>query len=179
MGKNGLSKKDIMKFLKEISHKLKNRGLQGEIILFSGAVMTLVLEARKSTKDVDAIFHPPKIIREIAAEIGRENSFSETWLNDGVKGFASEKGEHSLYYEDTNLKIFAAIPEYILAMKCMSMRLAESKDQEDVIFLIKKLNLKKKEQVFNIIEKYYPKKCIPAKTQFAIEEFFERFKLNP
>lgn len=175
MEQYSLSKSKIMKYLKEISKRLGKKGLNGEIVLFGGAVMTVVLDARKSTQDVDAIFRPSSVIREIAHQIGKENSLPDTWLNDGVKGFISEKGEYSLFYEDNNLKIFAAEPEYILAMKCFSMRLGESKDEEDIIFLIKKLKISKKEQVFKIIEKYYPQNRIPPKTQYAIEELFQNF----
>jgi hypothetical protein len=176
MDKLELTKEEIFNFLKEISLKLEKRGLQGEIILFGGAVMTLVLDARNSTKDVDAIFHPPQIIREIAKEIAFENQIAESWLNDGIKGFISAKGDYSLFYEDTNLKIFSSTPEYILAMKCISLRLGESRDEEDVIFLIKKLKLKNSCQVFEIIEKYYPNNCVPPKTQYALEEYFEYLK---
>ena len=172
--KTELSKKDILNLLKEISNNLKKLNTKGEIILYGGAVMAIVFNARKSTKDVDAIFEPAAVIRKIVKDIGQKKSLSETWLNDGIKGFIHKKGEYSLFYEDNNLKIFAATPEYILAMKCISMRLAESKDEEDIIFLIKKLKLADKESVFKIIEKYYPIKLIPAKTQFAIEELFER-----
>jgi hypothetical protein len=42
-----------------------------------------------------------------------------------------------------------------------------------VIFLIKMLKLKKPVQVFNLIESYYPKDRIPAKTRFFIDELFE------
>ena len=44
---------------------------------------------------------------------------------------------------------------------------------DDVIFLIRHLKLEKAEQVFSLIEEFYPKKQIPAKTRFFIEEVFE------
>jgi hypothetical protein len=60
----------------------------------------------------------------------------------------------------------------MLAMKCISARW-ETSDKDDVIFLIKHLDLKNVRAVFEIIETYYPKKLIPAKTQFFIEELFD------
>jgi hypothetical protein len=55
----------------------------------------------------------------------------------------------------------------------MSLRLGESTDEDDILFLIKKLRLSSPLQVFKIVEKYYPRNQIPPKTQFAIEELFE------
>ncbi|MEW5692337.1 MAG: DUF6036 family nucleotidyltransferase [Candidatus Hydrogenedentota bacterium] len=176
MGNFTLTKSRILRLLKEISRRLGRRGLTGEIVLFGGAAMTVVFSSRESTRDVDAVFRPAKIIRDIAAQIGKERGMSETWLNDAVKGFVSDKGDHNLYYEDRNLKIFSASPEYILAMKCMSMRLADSKDEEDIKYLLKRLVLTRKEDVFALIEKYYPRNRIPAKTQFALEELFDKLK---
>ena len=71
--------------------------------------------------------------------------------------------------DHSHLKIWAPKPEYMLAMKCLSARW-DTNDRDDVIFLIKKLKYKKPNQVFKLIETYYPKNKIPAKTQFFIEE---------
>ena len=57
----------------------------------------------------------------------------------------------------------------MLAMKCVAARF-DTADLDDVRFLIVHLNLKKRVEVFDIVEKYYPKKMIPPKTQFVIEE---------
>jgi len=171
--KSILTKKGIIRYLHEISKELEKRKIQGEIILFGGAVMTVAFDARKSTKDVDTVFRPPKVIREIAAKIARDYELPESWLNDGVKGFVSSNGSYDLFFEDANLKVFTATPEYILAMKCMSLRLGESTDEDDIVFLVKKLQLTSPQQVFKIVEKYYPRNQIPPKTQYAIEELFE------
>lgn len=57
-------------------------------------------------------------------------------------------------------------------MKCLSARW-DSFDQDDVRFLIKFLNLSTPSKVFELIEKYYPKRLVPAKTQFFIDEIME------
>ena len=45
---------------------------------------------------------------------------------------------------------------------------------EDVTFLIQKLGLKKPDEVFAIVEKYYPRQRIKPASQFFIEELFEK-----
>ena len=60
----------------------------------------------------------------------------------------------------------------MLAMKCISARW-DSNDKEDVIFLIKYLEIKTLEEVFKIIDSYYPRSTVPSKTKFFIEEVIE------
>jgi len=60
-----------------------SKNVKGEICLYGGAVMCLVFDARPSTKDVDAIFHPAEIIRKAAKEISNDYELVDDWLNDG------------------------------------------------------------------------------------------------
>ena len=59
-------KEEINKYLCLINEKLAAKDMKGEICLYGGALMCLVYNARPSTKDVDAVFQPASIIREIA-----------------------------------------------------------------------------------------------------------------
>ena len=78
---------EILRYLHILNEKLRQQNVKGEICLYGGAVMCLVFDARPSTKDVDAIFHPSEIIRKAAKEIANELDLADDWLNDGVKGF--------------------------------------------------------------------------------------------
>ncbi len=69
----------------------------------------------------------------------------------------------------SNLRVWAPEPRYMLAMKCISARW-DSSDRDDVQFLLKLLGLKNPQEVFAIIESYYPNNRIPPKTQFLLEE---------
>mgnify|MGYP006971811004 CR=1 FL=1 len=108
---------------------------------------------------------------EIEAEVTRECGAAEGWLNDAVKGFLSPKGETQPLLDLPNLKIFVAVPEYLLAMKCMSMRIGKDEtDIQDVRFLMERLGLRKAEEILRIVEQYYPRNQILPKTRFAVEE---------
>ena len=76
-----------------MSDELALRGLAGELCIFGGTVMVLAFAARLSTKDVDAIFQPAQIIREVARKIGEANGLPANWLNDAAKGFVSARHE--------------------------------------------------------------------------------------
>lgn len=167
-----LKKENIKKYLYEINEALAEKNIKGEICLYGGAVMCLVFNARPSTKDVDAIFKPSKIIRDISRLIAEKYDLDKNWLNDGVKGFLVEHPQ-KIIFNWSHLNVYVADPEYLLAMKALAARV-DSTDKEDIIYLINALKFKKSEQIFNLIEKYYPKNQIKPATQFFIEELFEK-----
>jgi hypothetical protein len=154
-----------------VNDELETRNCKGEICLYGGAVMCLVFGSRPSTKDVDAIFEPSRLIKEIAQKIAVEKNLPDDWLNDGVKGFAVEHIRR-VFLELSNLTVYTADPEYLLAMKCLAARV-DSTDNGDIRFLIRNLGIVSPEQVFSVVQKYYPKNQIRPATQFFIEELFE------
>ena len=95
----------------------------------------------------------------------------ETWLNDAVKGFLSPRGEFDPYLELRHLRVFTARPEYLLAMKCASMRLgAEFHDLDDVRYLLRYLNISSVDTALEIVRRYFDEKLLPPKTRLALEE---------
>jgi len=168
---------EIIEYLYALNEKLQRQNVKGEICLYGGAVMCLVYDARPSTKDVDAIFQPTEIIREAAKEIANEYGLVDDWLNDGVKGFLVEH-PRKVFLNLSHLVVMVADPEYMLAMKSLSARI-DGTDSKDIEFLINKLKIKTVEDVFNIIDKYYPRRIIKPATQFFLEAVFDEIYDNP
>lgn len=161
--------------LAALDRELGRRGVKGEICLFGGAVMVLAFHARQSTKDVDAIFAPTGIIRELADIVGRERGWESGWLNDGVKGWlSSRKDVADAGLNLPYLTVLMPVPEYLLAMKCMAARVeSQSRDLEDVKCLVRHLGLQDAAAVLAVVEAYYPRGLIPVKTQYFVETAFE------
>ncbi|MBI4124885.1 MAG: hypothetical protein HY609_03470 [Deltaproteobacteria bacterium] len=169
-----LSSADIQKLLGYLNDELKEQSLEGEISLVGGAVMCLVFNARPSTKDVDAFFQPSKKIREAASRVAIQAGIKEDWLNDAVKGFLSDEGRFDSFLELSHLKIFVPRPDYLLAMKCLAMRIGEEfQDLNDVRYLLRYLNITKYEEAVKIITRYYPLERFPQKTLYALEGLLE------
>ncbi|MEA3436731.1 MAG: hypothetical protein U9R43_09720 [Thermodesulfobacteriota bacterium] len=162
---------EIIEYLHALNEKLQRQNVKGEICLYGGAVMCLVYDARPSTKDVDAVFQPTEIIREAAKEIANEYELVDDWLNDGVKGFLVDH-PRKVFLNLSHLVVMVADSEYMLAMKSLSARI-DGTDSKDIEFLINKLKIKTVEEVFNIIDKYYPRRIIKPATQFFLEEVFD------
>ena len=171
-----MDREEIELLLRRLSEVLMRRGVVGEIALYGGAAMVLAHQARLATKDVDAVLVPKQEVYQAAREVALECGAEVDWLNDAVKGFLSDRNETSLLLDLPGLKVFVASPAYLLAMKCMSMRLGkEDTDLEDVKFLLDHLDLHKAGDVLELVSRYYPEERIQPKTRFAIEELCQKF----
>ena len=166
-----LSAADIRSLLVALDQELSRTDTRAELYVLGGAVMCLVFAARPSTKDIDGYFVPTGQVREAARRVGLSRDLPEDWLNDAAKGYLSDRGDFAPFLELSQLRVLTATPEYLLAMKCLSMRLgAEFHDEADVRFLLRYLNLTNVEAVHEILARYYPLERFPQKTFFALEE---------
>lgn len=176
-----ITETEIREALAALDRELGRRGVRGEICLFGGAVMVLAFHARQSTRDVDAIFAPVGIMRELAGVVGRDRGWDEGWLNDGVKGWLSSRQDIAdAGLNLPHLTVLMPVPEYLLAMKCMAARVeSESRDFEDVKCLVRHLGLRDTAAVLAIVEAYYPRGLIAVKTQYFVEAAFEEMAGAP
>jgi len=143
--------------------------------------MCLALSARTATNDVDALFRPATEIRRAAENVAIRSGSDvpSDWLNDAGKGFLSPKGSFQDYREMSNLRIMTAEPEYLLAMKCMSMRIGdESHDVVDIRFLLNHLGIGNYDGAISVVAGYYPVERIPQKTIYALEEILAEREEN-
>ncbi|MBZ5725518.1 MAG: hypothetical protein LAP87_11010 [Acidobacteriia bacterium] len=161
----------IRELLDALNAELAAEGVRGELFLAGGAVMCLVFHAREATKDIDALLVPATELRRAADEVAKREHLPPHWLNDAVKGFFSESGRFEVYAELSHLRIFAPHPEYLLAMKCLAMRLGEEfQDRADVLVLLKILGLHRMEDVESALARYYPLERYPAKARYTLED---------
>lgn len=169
-----LSKKDIIRLFNLLNDELKSEDIQGELYVVGGAVMCLVFEARNSTHDVDAYFKPTAKIRQAAERVSAKANVADTWLSDSVKGYLTNAGKFDSYLELSNLKVMCAQAEYLLAMKCLAMRIGEEfHDLNDIRYLLRNLEINSYKQACEVIESYYPLEQFPQKSLYALEELLQ------
>jgi hypothetical protein len=170
-----LTDRDIRRLFGLLNDELRRAGTEGELFLVGGAVMCLAYAARPSTQDVDALFRPAREVREAAARVAMQVGIQPDWLNDGVKGFLSERGEFNPFLELDHLRVMVAQPGYLLAMKCLSLRIgAEFHDEDDVRYLLRHLDIRSYEQAAAVITRFYPPERFPQKTLYALGELLPR-----
>ena len=170
-----LTKSDIRRLFELLNQELGKTGTKGELFLVGGAVMCLAYAARPSTQDIDAVFRPAAQIREAAARVAARARVDPDWLNDGVKGFMSAQGDFAPFLELDHLRVMGAQPEYLLAMKCLSMRIgAEFHDEDDIRYLLRQLDIHSTEKAIVTVTKYYPLERFPQKSLYALEDLLPR-----
>jgi hypothetical protein len=171
---SSLKKKQIDKLLRALNDELAREGIKGELYLVGGAVMCLAFAARPSTNDLDAAFVPATEVRAAAKRVALKLKVKEDWLNDGVKGFLSQKGEFDPYLELSHLQVFVAKAEYLLAMKCLALRIGEEfRDMDDVRYLLRHLGIESYNSAIEVIGKYYPSEKFPAKACYVLQELLQ------
>jgi len=166
-----LSKSEMLSYFEEMNNRLAANNLHGEIVLTGGAALTLVFDARDSTQDIDAIFHPTTDIRNIISSMATDYNLPSDWLNDAVKPFVTEKLTILPHINYSNLVIYSVDAKSLLAMKLSSARFGTS-DMDDSIFLMNHLGIEMEKEVFDIIDKYIdPFLRRPSVKFFAMEAF--------
>lgn len=172
---SALTQADIRRLFTLLNAELRESGTEGELFLVGGAVMCLAYAARPSTQDVDAVFRPALKVREAAARVGTRAGLRQDWLNDGVKGFLSSRGDFTPFLELDHLRVMVAQPAYLLAMKCLAMRIgAEFHDEDDVRYLLRHLDIRNYDDAVAILKRYYPLERFPQKTLSALTELLPK-----
>ena len=149
--------------------ELERASICGELYLVGGAVMCLAFDARRVTRDLDGFFHSASVARTAARRVAEAKGLPEGWLNDAVQGFF--RGDVREHLSLPNLRVLTAPSEYLLAMKCLAMRIGgELRGREDVRFLLRCLNIERYDAAVETIARYWPPDRIPQQTLHALEE---------
>jgi hypothetical protein len=180
---NVLSREDILRGLRRLDEMARAANQVIDVSIYGGAALCLAFDVRASTRDVDAVIrNATQFVRTAVRAIARDEQWPEDWLNDGVKGFVSTSEDMRLMREfsastGTGLRIFTPSPEYLFAMKCMSMRaegLDGSHDISDIEILADIAKIADVKEALEIVEQFYPASRIPPKVKFGVEEIMER-----
>ena len=191
-----LDKIIINKALDLLAEKINENDLTCRICIYDDEAMLHIGGIRNKTNDVDFRvlnikrlnkeydFEESEIqtLRRLINEVAEELNLNSDWMNDGVKGFISENEDFSeeISYGDGILSVVYPSIEYLLAMKCVSMRNLNDSihDREDIKNLLNILEINDCNKVYDIIELYYPVALIQPKTMYGIEEIVEKIKLE-
>lgn len=169
-----LTRARILALLHAMNDELARRGVVGQVQLAGGAVMCLAFGARDATRDVDAVFEPSTIVLDAALAVAAREGVPDSWLNNAVKGYLSDRGTFDSFLELDHLRIFVADARYMLAMKTLAFRTGEGyRDQEDVRYLLRHLGIDRYAEAESILAAYYPLSGYPTYALAAVRELIE------
>ena len=158
----------ILEALRALARILHAQGIQGEMYLVGGAAIAVAYDARRATRDVDAIFAPKQAIYEAARVVAEDLNLPEQWLNDAVKLFLRGQDPAPIpVLDEPGLRVMAASPRYLLALKLLAAR---REDEADIRFLIGLLGIQTVDEALEIVQNIYPATQLLPKTRFILEE---------
>ena len=166
-----LSGERIRQLLGALNEELRAEGVKGHVHMAGGAVMCLAFNARESTRDVDAAFQPSVKVLEAAHRVAVKEGVRDGWLNNAVEGYLSDRATFVPLMDFRHIKVSGATAEYMLAMKCLAMRLGEGfRDEEDIRYLLRNLGLRRYAAAEAILDRYYPLEDYPETALLALRE---------
>lgn len=190
-GAKNFDRETLERALAELGRRAFASGRTVEIVIYGGSALLLTLNRQINTGDVDAVFEGSKdFVRKLAAEMAEEFQWDENWLNDGVKGWLSNRDAdpdvRALFKtypseESPSLRVYTAKPEYLFAMKCRAMRVGgveTNSDIDDIKLLIRAIGLNNSHDAMTLVEKFYPQNMLQPRTRLGLEEIFSNLGLD-
>jgi Nucleotidyltransferase of unknown function (DUF6036) len=157
--------------LEELASVLDSRGITGRMFVVGGAALALAFDARRTTRDIDAVFEPKSEVCSAAREVADHLNLPDDWLNDAVKGFIPGTDPDALpIFDRPGLSVAAASARFLLAMKLRAARVEQ--DVEDIRFLANLLGLKSADEVFDVATARYSAQDLPPRAKFLVQELF-------
>ena len=94
------------------------------------------------------------------------------WLNEQASAFVARGGDANAprVFDHPGLRVSAASPEHLLAMKVLAAR---RRDAEDIHFLVKHLQLGRAEDVLALCAEIFPDEPVPDRARLVLEDVFE------
>ena len=153
----------MLKLLHELGDELAEEQSYATINVCGAAAIAIAYNNLKSSDDIDAVltdFDSRNKFNECVKRIAERHNLPDNWLNEDVKIFVNSMKE--LCFIDFGkfgaLSVRIVSEEQLLAMKLFAAR--ENKDLDDAVMLAKALNIASKEDLNNILYKYFSDKAV-------------------
>ncbi|TYB49093.1 DUF6036 family nucleotidyltransferase [Actinomadura chibensis] len=144
-----LDRAAIEEVLRKLGDRLASRGVVADIYVVGGAAMALAYDARRSTRDIDAVFEPHGIVLEEVRAVARELGLPQWWLNEQASVYVAPGGDPAAtrVFDHPGLRVSAASPEHL--------RLDSAKD------------------VLSLCADVFPEEPVPDRARLILEDLFE------
>lgn len=166
-----LDRDRIRDLFRRLGERLQQRGVVGDIYVIGGAAMALAYDARRSTRDIDAVFVPHGIVLDEAHTLAVELGLPRWWLNEQAAAYVAPGGDPlaPLTFDHPGLRVSTASPEHLLAMKALAAR---RRDIDDLRVLVGLLGLTTQEQVIAVCTRVFPDEPLPDRARLILEDLF-------
>jgi hypothetical protein len=135
--------------------------------------MALAYDDSRATRDVDALFVPAPVVREIAEHIATTHGLEPDWLNDAAKGFLPGNDTNPrVVFESDHLLVQVPSPGYLLAMKLHASR--DERDLNDAATLFNALGFTTADQALDVLTGRYPANQLLPRHRYVAQDVADR-----
>jgi hypothetical protein len=152
MSTTGFDRNRIIELLTELGRRLSAKGVAGRLYIVGGAAMALEFDTRRSTRDIDAVLHPPTTLADEAASMAAELGLPPGWLSDSASPFIPLPDLDPVPLDVEGLQVAVSSPANLLAMK---MAAGRPQDLTDLVVLFRHLKIRSPEQAVDLAERMY------------------------
>lgn len=167
-----LDRDAVLDALREMAGMLHGSGQHGEIHVFGGTAMLLTLDARRVTRDIDAVWSPDTPVLQAAQQVARRRGWPDSWLNSRGSSYLSPLAEDDRFaVQWPGLAVYAATPEHLLAMKVAAGR---ASDAGDIEVLVRHLDLRDVPAVMAIHAQHFPGVEVAPHKRLLVEDVLQK-----
>jgi hypothetical protein len=178
-----LDRETIGRAFRLMGQYLLDRKALGEIAIYGGSAILFQFDWRKASRDVDARVTSERshgLVIDAAANAATQLGLPRSWLSENVAMYARRgEGEADrialgLYPspERFGLRVTAAKPSYILAMKLKALERAtiDDRDYEDAINLGIECGVSSVDELREVFRQFFPDEDLPPRAALRLEE---------
>jgi hypothetical protein len=181
--RRALDRAKIEEAFRVMGQFLLDRKVLGEIAIYGGSAILFQFDWRRTSDDVDARIisasHHGLIVRAVE-EAARRLDLPRSWLNESVAMYARREEEDSdrtfvgVYPspERVGLRVVAAKPDYILAMKLNALERStvDDRDFRDAVDLGAARGIRTVEALRDVFRRFFPDQEPPAAAELRFHE---------
>jgi hypothetical protein len=180
---NRLDRARIDQAFRIMGQYLLDRKVLGEIAIYGGSAIIFQFDWRKTSQDVDARVISDSnhgLVIEAVREAARQLGLSPSWLSENVSVYArrdegiADRVFVGLYPspERFGLRVTAAKPDYILAMKLSALERStlDDRDFQDAINLAVECGVSTVDDLHGIFRKFFADQELPPAAELRMKE---------
>ncbi|WP_440063601.1 hypothetical protein [Streptosporangium sp. OZ121] len=134
--------------------------------------MALAYDAVRVTRDVDALFVPHGVVLEEARRVAEDLDLPPWWLNEQASVYISGKDDPGKrrVFDHPGLRVMAASPEHIFAMKAMAAR---TRDVDDLRHLAGLAGIASSEDALHLCGQFFPGEEVSPRARAVLTDLFD------
>ncbi|WBB96009.1 DUF6036 family nucleotidyltransferase [Solwaraspora sp. WMMA2080] len=166
-----MGRAELERAFSSLGDRLVRRGVVADIFVVGGAAMALAYDARRVTRDVDAMFVPHGVVLDEARAVADELGLPPWWLNEQASVYVSGKEDpgRRRVFDHPGIRVMAASPEHIFAMKALAAR---ARDVDDLRTLAALAEVATVDDAVRLCRDFYPDEAISPRAMGVIRELF-------